>query len=473
MNWIRDLSIHYKVNGVLISLLLLLSLVIGALVYHNTTNLLNQQTEKRGAEIGYSLAALSSDDILLDNRYALFERISKTKDTTEGIRYILMTDFAGNILAHTFSGQIPKGLFPANILSSSLNQPAGYHVTRFDSNEGEILDVLVPIENGAIGYVQVGMSTKFIHQLINKAFWEFALAIFLVCLLAAFLATRLANYLIQPLLKLTSAARQIRRGNYPILPNAHGNDEVGNLASVFNEMACSLNAKERENTKLVNALREKEALRTVLLTKLFTVQEEERKRISRELHDETGQSMVSLIAYMKLLSSSTNDPKQKELLLHARDVTAKALSGLRNIAVELRPPVLDDLGITAAMEKYINNFREQTNLAVTFIQPEDRLMISSQSALALYRILQESLTNILKHAKATQVDIALIKTEQSLTLTICDNGQGIKQADLKKFQQKNHLGLYGMRERAELLGGSFTITSSTCGSIIQVVLPLE
>lgn len=471
MKRLRKLGIYYKINGIIISMLILLSLIIGFIMMETTSKLLDQQIEKRGAEMATYVASLSSNDILLDDNYALFDRINRSKNNTEDVRYILITDSSSRILAHTFPDNLPKGL-PVK-LSSHPTDEDGYQTMKFNSNEGPIREVIVPIENGAVGYVRIGMSEKSTQQLLYLKLHEFFITTLLVCLLAAMGSTYLAYLIIHPMRSLTKAAQQIQQGNFYVQTEIKTEDEVGRLAGVFNEMITSLQEKEFENNRLLQELRAKEDIRTVLLNKLFTIQEEERKRISRELHDETSQSLASLLAYMKVLLSKLTDDKQKQLLLDARDVAINVLGGLRKMAVELRPPVLDDLGIVAAMAKYITNFSNQQHLAVSFSPPADKLVINNQIALTLYRILQESLTNISKHACATQVNITLEQDKGNITLLIYDNGLGIRSGALEAARQKNRLGIYGMKERVELLAGTFTFHSiSGQGTTITVIIPI-
>lgn len=481
MRWLRQLSIYYKINGIIIGMLLLLSIIIGAIMIKTTAHLLDQQIEQRGAEVATYIAALSSNDILLDDHYALFDRITKTKNNREDVRYILVTDSAGGILANTFAGDLPRGLplsLPNTVADSSFangnaDEHNDYTVMKMNSNEGPLREIIVPIENGAIGFVRVGMSENNTQQLLKHKLAEFFITTFLVCLLAAMGATYLAYVIIYPLHRLTLAAKQIQLGNFAVQAKVKSEDEVGHLAIVFNEMANSLQEKEFENNRLLKELRAKEALRAILMNKLFTIQEEERKRLSRELHDETSQSLASLLAYMKVLLSKLTDDKQKELLLGARDVAINVLGGLRKMAVELRPPVLDDLGIAAAMGKYITEFSVQQHLPVSFSAPDDKLIISNELSLALYRILQESLTNISKHACASEVTITLLKNPTTITLIISDNGLGLRPGELESARQNNRLGVYGMKERVELLGGMFNFHSlSGQGTTITVTLPI-
>lgn len=481
MKWLRQLSIYYKINGIIIGMLLLLSLVIGIIMIKTTSKLLDQQIEQRGVEVGTYIAALSSNDILLDDHYALFDRINKTKNNREDVRYILITDSIGGIIANTFAGNLPKGL-PMKLpikndeplsLYSTPESNGEYRVIKMDSNEGPLREIIIPIENGAIGFVRVGMSEHSTQQLLKKKLDEFFLTTFLICLLAVFGATHLAYVIISPLSSLTNATKQIKLGNFSVQAEVKGEDEVGQLAAVFNEMVNSLQEKDFENKHLLKELREKEAMRATLMNKLFTIQEEERKRLSRELHDETSQSLASLLAYMKVLLSKLTDDNQKELLLGARDVAINVLDGLRKMAVELRPPVLDDLGVTAAIAKYINHFSNQHHIPISFSAPDEKLIIGNDMSLALYRILQESLTNIYKHACATEVSVTLTKTTTVISLIIADNGLGIRAGDLESARLNNRLGVYGMKERVELLGGRFNFHSTSGdGTKITVILPI-
>lgn len=481
----QELSLYYKINILIIGLLLLSSCIIGAIMLKSTSHLLDSQMEKRGTEIASYVAALGSNDILLDDRFALFDLINKTKSNNEDVRYILISDSAGRILAHTFPGLLPQGL-PELLLPPQplLDEPVpgqpqqssqssnNYHITHFSSNEGPIREIMYPIESG-IGYVRIGMSEKTTQMLLSQKLDEIILTTLLICFLAASGATYMTSRIIRPLRALSTAARQIQKGNYDVQATVQTRDELGHLSKTFNAMAVSIHEKDRENRRLLEELRTKEAMRASLMNKLFTAQEDERLRISRELHDETGQSMASLLAYMKVLLSKLTDNKQRQLLLEARDVAVSVLEGLRKMAVELRPPVLDYLGIVAAMEKYLTNFGRQNAIEVHFQPPNEKLIVSNEVSLTLYRILQESLTNITKHAQASQVDVELTKTGDHVKMVIKDDGRGIRPNAICNALENNRLGIYGMQERAELLGGSLAFRSlENRGTTIILILPI-
>lgn len=464
---LSHLGIYSQVNGLIVGLLLLLGMLIWLLVRHSTVDFLGHQMEKRGVDIGKYIAILSANDIVLDNNYALYERISNTRNNTEDVRYILITDSAGNILVHTFTDGLPKKL--AAFEMEALNAGEAYRINRYESNEGTIHEATVPIENGDIGYVRVGMSDKHMQQFLNHKNTEIFVGILFIALAAAFSATGLTSVIIRPIRRLASAVAEIRKGNLPEHVVAKGNDEVGLLTEAFNEMVVGLKQKQDENEHLLEELRLKEAMRAELISKLFTIQEEERKRIARELHDEAGQSLTSLLAYLKVLASQATDAKQQQVLEKVRNIAIGLLSEMKNMALELRPPVLDDHGIVAAMERHSRNFSAQQAIPVHFSATADKLTVTNDVSLALYRILQESLNNVAKHASASSVDITLTMETNTLILTIADDGIGIAPEILELSYENKQLGLYGMRERVELLGGTFGILPGNLGGTVITV----
>ena len=198
--------------------------------------------------------------------------------------------------------------------------------------------------------------------------------------------------------------------------------------------------------------------------------EQERRYIARELHDETGQALTSLLVGLRLLEKKLHDPDSLIAAIEDMDRTLQNVSeNLHRLAMDLRPASLDHLGLGAALRQQIESFAETQSVEVKFdaLDITDRLPPNMETL--LYRIVQEALTNIARHAQATRVEILLQKRDNSLVMIIEDNGIGFKTTDALKTER---LGLFGMRERAEMLGGELIIESILGkGTTISVEVP--
>lgn len=202
------------------------------------------------------------------------------------------------------------------------------------------------------------------------------------------------------------------------------------------------------------------------------IKELERKRIAREIHDDLGQNLLALRIEADLLASRTGE---RHPLLHERarrtllqiDSTIKSV---RQIINDLRPNVLD-LGLNAAVDWQIAQFKRQTGIPCEVIAQDQDIQISDRSATALFRILQESMTNISRHANASRVTVDLRVNDERISMSVSDNGRGLQPSGRHK---PGSFGLVGIEERVKILGGSFAITSGTgAGTTISVSLPVH
>lgn len=244
------------------------------------------------------------------------------------------------------------------------------------------------------------------------------------------------------------------------------------LAARFVQAALESNARQE---KLVRALKEKEELQSVLLNKIIDVQEEERKKISRELHDETSQALTSIIVGLRVLSEQVGGTQERDRILAMRTLVAKALDDVHRLALELRPVLLDDLGLVAAAQRYIHDYSRQYDIAANIdFAGLSRERFRPEIEITLYRIIQETLTNIAKHAQATQVQVSMRKSRRKIILNISDNGIGFNPDSLQIVGKRGSLGIYGMRERVALLEGTLVIQSAArAGTAVTVEIPLS
>jgi len=227
-----------------------------------------------------------------------------------------------------------------------------------------------------------------------------------------------------------------------------------------------------ENARLLAELREKEIVRGRLLEQVIGAQEDERKRIARELHDETGQALTSVAVMLKSLDSLHLSDDVRARVADIQAVAASAVRAVHDLAFELRPSVLDDAGLAPAIERYGREFAERHQIAVDVqvTGMHDRLPALIETA--LYRITQEALTNIARYAQATHASLLLERRNGSVLLLVEDNGRGFTwQPHISGARE--HLGIHGMEERATLVGGKLTIeTEEGGGTSVYVEVPV-
>lgn len=230
------------------------------------------------------------------------------------------------------------------------------------------------------------------------------------------------------------------------------------LAAVVELVASAL-----RRAALHARLADKERQRARLLAALLHAQEEERGRISRDLHDQIGQALTGLLLG---LDAAIESPDPAELA-RLKDLTSSALSDVRRIALDLRPSVLDELGLDAAVRRFARDLQERHGLNVQVTVHLPRL--SRQAETVLYRVAQEALTNVARHAQADSVSVVATASEQQVQLVVEDDGVGFDEASLAPADQ---VGLMGMRERMELLGGLVRIESEPGrGTIVYARMP--
>ncbi|RME69840.1 MAG: hypothetical protein D6784_17745 [Chloroflexi bacterium] len=250
-------------------------------------------------------------------------------------------------------------------------------------------------------------------------------------------------------------------------------DEFRLIAGIAQQLGLSI-----ENARLYQEAQRREKLLQELLRQVVGAQEAERQRIARELHDATGQSLTAIALGLKGVEALLNRHSDPAVVAgQIRDLqqfSANALGELRHIISDLRPSQLDDLGLVAALRWYIQNFERRTAIPARFILQGEEKRLVSEYETVLFRIAQEALTNIAKHAEATQVQVKLELLPRQVHLTIEDNGKGFNPEEiLNQEEQPVGWGLVGMIERAQLLGGICSLTSAPGqGTCVQVSIPL-
>jgi len=264
--------------------------------------------------------------------------------------------------------------------------------------------------------------------------------------------------------------KAVRTGGWLLVPvddeallALSGGEDVseGFLGAVIDLVRASLN-----HTHLHERLAEKEQQRSRLLQAFLSAQEEERGRISRDLHDQIGQALTALV--LGLDQSIANPDKAR--LQRLKELTSVTLSDVRRIALDLRPSVLDELGLEAGLRRYARDIHQRYGLDVSvLVNLPSRLQ--HQEEVVLYRVVQEGLTNVVRHASARRASVVVTSYNSYVQCVVEDDGVGFDEPALLPGEQ---VGLMGMRERLEVLGGSFRIeTAPGEGTALYARLPVR
>jgi two-component system sensor histidine kinase UhpB len=229
-----------------------------------------------------------------------------------------------------------------------------------------------------------------------------------------------------------------------------------------------------EHKETENALRSSAEQLTALSRRLVEVQEAERRTLSRELHDRVGQNLTALSINLDILNNALHDDAHAEHRARIRDSASlleSTVDSIENVMAELRPPMLDDYGLVPALQWFAKDFSRRTGIEVS-VHGDDRAdRLAPAVEIALFRIAQEALTNVAKHAGASRVDVSLEQRNGSCWMTVSDDGIGIE-AQERGDAHRHGLGMVNMRERSEAVGGRFDARRSPRGGTeIEIRIP--
>lgn len=242
--------------------------------------------------------------------------------------------------------------------------------------------------------------------------------------------------------------------------------------------AIESHQSERRRVQAEAALRESQQQLRALASRLESLREEDRTSISREIHDELGQKLTSLMMDLQWLESRLEQIGNEQLrtaledrIISASTIADQTMVAVQRIAAELRPAMLDSLGLISTLRYEASQFESRTGVRVKLNLPTDDLRASRAISTAAYRIFQEILTNVARHAQATEVQVSLQLLDGRLRLVVADNGKGLSSEVLRNPQS---LGLLGMKERAAMLNGNVQIEGDPGrGTTVRLEIPIE
>ena len=257
-----------------------------------------------------------------------------------------------------------------------------------------------------------------------------------------------------------------------LLLTGHGRDPFAALDDRFLLALGQQVGAALENADLSNRLEARRLDLERLSARVVEQHEEERRRISRELHDESAQVFSAVKMELAMLRDST-DGSAAERIGRLLGLVDTGIAGIRNVVNDLRPSLLDDLGLLPALRSLAERIEARSGLEITLDTPASLPALSKETELVLYRAMQEALTNVVRHAEATAVEVGLRVVGDEIVLTVWDDGRGLPEGtSLDQFQRAGHIGLTGMRERVHGLGGRMhTETIAGGGLRVEVVVP--
>lgn len=411
--------------------------IISVYTYVNNKDILESALRDRITQTYYQLAGDISDDIKTENTYEIHQKIHSASSNKE-VAYIIIYDNDKNIIGKTLK-DVPEKLILFD--DAQLNNYKSY-----GSSKGEILEYISPVDDVNIGYIRIGFFTKDIYVKTYTQFLRILVlnvVVFVMLLIVAYYVSKLIE---RPVRDLTSVTDEIIRegDNKKKIDKDSYSQDFHVLVSSINEMVDN----NKKNKKLNN----------YLLNKIFRIQEEERKMLSRELHDEVSQSLASLLFLLSNLVEKETDNVKKERLLLIQSEIEHSLTNIRNIAVNLRPPSAE-LSLEEVISKYIEDYKKLYGISVDFYTNYEGGK-NNNFDITLYRIIQESLSNIKRHSGATEVIVKLYGNSDYIILSIADNGIGLTKERVESAKKEGRLGIFGIQERIFDFSGEFKVLNN-------------
>ncbi len=434
-----SVSISIKVLGIVLSMVLILGLSVTLQIRQILQPTLTDQLHRQGIAIGDQLATsisplLAEGDLETVQVYLSEwrEHYSDERHDTP-IDHITILDSRGEVIAH-------------------VDNPTPTH-------PNAIMDIAIPIQQGVL---HVGLSEDLVQNTVNSITRQLTYTTFVMVAVGFAVAAFLTWVITRPVLGLVEATQAVARGDFSYRVPRWANDEIGELAVAFNAMTEALARADEEH-------KEQERLRAQFVSAVIDAQEDERKRIALELHDSTSQSLTSLLVGLRNLEGLTEPDALKSHTENLRKQVATILEEVHRLAWQLRPSTLDDLGLSAAIQRHLEDYRNLYQLQVDFVM-RGITRLPPEMETSIYRIIQEALTNMVRHARAKSGSILIEQREDHVRVIVEDNGVGFD--PILAASKERSLGLRGIQERARLFGGKMIIESApNRGTSLFVELP--
>ena len=488
-----------KLTLLIESLVILIVLITGIITTMREKESLESELHKRGLALAADLARFTARPLLRPDLTTL-RRFVNHSMKQDYVRYVVILDPHGKVVMHSDLAEVGKTYMDSLSIAAVNSKAPGCSHTSLPEKEESLFDIFAPVQvsDVRLGTVRLGYSYLAVEKEIAEARQQILIIGIVTTITGGVVAYLLAIFISSPIRRITDATEKVANGDLNTPLTIKRNDEIGTLATSFNKMAHDLGRHRKHLEELVEGRtselgtaneqlrreiaerkrsegelkQSRERLRD-LASHLQSIREEERSRIAREIHDELGQALTALKMDTHWVGQRLS--RNQQLLFEKTQSMSKLIDmtvqSVQRISSELRPGLLDDLGLSAAIEWQANEFRSRTNIQFKIISDPEDIILDSDSSTAIFRIFQETLTNIARHANATRVKVMLKQKSDTVELTVHDNGRGVTK---KEISDPGSFGLIGMRERVNSLGGYLTIRGSqNKGTIVKVFIPIN
>lgn len=486
-----------KLTLLIESLVILIVLVTGIISTMREKEALESELHKRGLALAADLARFTARPLIRPDLATLRRFVNHSMEQ-DYVRYVIILDPHGKVVMHSDLAEVGKTYMDSlSIAAVNSMVPGCSHTSLSEKNES-LLDMFAPIQvlDVRLGTVRLGYSYLAVEKEIAEARQQILIIGIVTTIIGGVVAYLLASFISSPIRRITDATEKVANGDLNTTLTIKRNDEIGTLATSFNKMAHDLGrhrkhleelvegrtteletANEQLRREIAEHKRSEEELKQSrerlrdLASHLQTIREKEGSRIAREIHDELGQALTALKMDIHWVGQRLS--KDQQLLLEKAKSMSKLIDttihSVQRISSELRPGLLDDLGLSAAIEWQAKEFQNRTNIQCKIISIPEEIILDRATSTAIFRIFQETLTNIARHANATIVEVMLKQKSGTIELAVHDNGKGITE---KEISDSRSFGLIGMQERAHSLGGYLTIRGArNKGTNVEVFIP--
>ena len=410
--------------------------------------------------IAVPIIALNGDfaGVIAGRFYLSFQRlgqeIQKLKVGEEGTAYLV--DRTGRLIYHPISNLIGTDFSEREAVQRLKQAEQAGAVT--SQEQPRTVEGYAVVEVTGWGLV-IGEPWTQVVEPAQEALVPLAVVLVVGLIAVAIVVALGVQRVTDPIQNLVTQTRQVTAGDYDAQVNLSRIKEIRELGMAFNEM--------------VEQIRRYRAGVRQYVADVTQTQEEERKRIARELHDDTVQSLIAIGQRLELIKETLSEPAEARTRLgEVRTMVTGSIASVRQFSRDLRPLALEDLGLMAAMQYLVNQLAQSTGIEVNFEAEGQIEGLSNDMEVAIYRILQETLNNVRKHAAATEVDVLARFTDDQITLTVADNGRGFEVPEaMTDFASSGSFGMMGLQERAQLFGGNVTVQSQPqVGTVVHLIM---